>query len=132
MSSNVWQAALEDQEGVQTRLNETPTVVMALCRNITSKKVQFVDDTSAEFSSDGFIFATAKAVHRNLVKVPEYCFSHVEPCPELDEYIYEKQCIGVVDKGGVVIVKGLKDKVRLHYSNKIGLYIEKLSGKEEV
>lgn len=132
MSSNVWQVALEDQEGVQTRLNETPTVAIVLCRNITGKDVQFVDGTSAEFSSDGFIFATAKAIHRNLVKVPEYCFARVEPCPELDEYIYENLCIGIVDKGGVVTVMGLKDKLRLHYSNEVGLYIEKLSIKEEV
>lgn len=132
MSSNIWQVALDDREGVQTRLNEMPTVTMVLCRDMTGKNVRFVDDTVVEFSSEGFVFAAAKAIHRNLVKIPDYCFDYVEPSPELDEYIYESKCIGIVAENGSVTVKGLKNTFKLHYSNDLGLLIEKSSGKEEV
>lgn len=132
MSSNIWQAALDDREGVQTRLNEMPTVAMILCRSLTRQVAEFVDGTTAEFSGNDYVFATAKAVHRNLVKVPEYCFTRVEPCSAFEEYLHESQCVGLVDNQGIVKVKGLNDKYRLRYSDELGLFIERLSGKEEV
>ncbi len=132
MSSNIWQAALDDREGVQTRLNEMPTIAMILCRSMTDREAQFVDGTSAAFSGDDFVFATAKAIHRNLVKVPEYCFSRVVPCAALEKYLFGSQCVGIIDAQGKVKVDGLKDKYRLHYSDELGLFIEKLSAKEEV
>jgi len=132
MSSNIWQAALDDREGVQTRLNEMPTVSVILCHSLTRQEAGFVDGTTAKVSGNGYVFATAKAVHRNLVKVPEYCFTHVEPCSAFEEYLHESQCVGLVDNQGIVKVKGLNDKYRLHYSDELGLFIERLSGKEEV
>lgn len=132
MSSNIWQAALDDREGVQTRLNEMPTVAMILCRNMSDREAQFVDDTTAVLVGDDFVFATAKAIHRNLVKVPEYCFSRVVPCAALEKYLFGSQCVGIVDAQGKVTVDGLRNKYRLHYTNELGLLIEKLSAKEEV
>lgn len=132
LSSNIWQVALDDKEGVQTRLNEMPTVSMVLCRDILKKGVRFVDDTEAKFSRDSFIFATAKAIHRNLVKVPEYCFDRVQSFTDFDEYIYEKQCAGLVADDGRVSVKGLKDEFSLYYTDETGLYIERMSGKEDI
>ena len=131
MSTNIWQAALDDREGVQTRLNELPTVAMVLCRNLTNEQAQFVDTTTAKLSATEFIFPTAKAIHRNLVKVPDYCFDRVEPCSAFEEYLHETQCVGIVDDHGAVKVKGLSDKFRLHYSEELGLLIERVSGKEE-
>jgi hypothetical protein len=37
-----------------------------------------------------------------------------------------------VDDQGVVKVKGLNEKFRLHYCDELGLLIERLSGKEQV
>jgi CRISPR-associated endonuclease/helicase Cas3 len=132
MSSNIWQAALEDREGVQTRLSELPTVAMILCCSMTDREMQFMDGTTAVLSGDDFVFATAKSIHRNLVKVPEYCFSCVVSCATLEKYLFGSQCVGIVDAEGNVTVNGLKDKYRLHYTDELGLFIEKSSAKEEV
>lgn len=132
MSTNIWQAALDDREGIQTRLNELPTVALVLCRKMTNEQVQFIDATTAKLSASEFIFATAKAIHRNLVKVPEYCFERVVSCPAFEEYLHESQCAGIVDDSGVVKVEGLNGKFRLHYCDELGLLIERLSGKEEI
>ncbi|TWJ18393.1 CRISPR-associated endonuclease/helicase Cas3 [Geobacter argillaceus] len=132
MSSNIWQPPLDDQEGVQTRLNELQTVSMVLCRSMTKQDAFFVDATQAELGGDTFRFATAKAVHRNLVKVPAHHFERVEPCPEFTEYIYESHCVGIVGDDGRVAAKGLKDGIRLFYSDEMGLFVEKTSGKEGV
>jgi len=134
MNSNIWQVALDDKKGNQTRLNEIDTVTMVLCYNLTGKDAIFVDNTNAKLSSDGFVFATAKAVHRNLVKVPKYCFDQFGNASPFEEYIYENHCIGMVLDNGNMDVKGLKlkNKYSLFYSNEIGLYIEKRLGKEEI
>lgn len=132
MSSNYWQPPLDDQEGVQTRLNELQTVTMVLCRAITKQSVTFFDATTVELGGDLFRFATAKAIHKNLVKVPLHHFVRVESCPEFEEYIYETQCAGIVNADGSVSVRGLKEGVRLFYSDELGLLVEKTSGKEGV
>ena len=132
MSSNIWQPPLNDQEGVQTRLNELPTVSLVLCKTITSQEALFLDGTTAELGGDTFRFATARAIHKNLVKVPLHHFAQVKPCPEFDEYIYENHCIGIVGDDGAVVVKGLKEEVRLMYLDEMGLLIEKRLGKEGV
>ncbi|WP_298272446.1 CRISPR-associated helicase Cas3' [Geobacter sp.] len=132
MSLNIWQPALEDQEGVQTRINELETVSMVLCRGITTQEALFIDGAKAELGGDTFRFTTARAIHRNLVKVPLHHFERVEACPEFDEYMYERQCVGIVGEDGTVAVKGLKEGVRLSYSDEVGLFVEKRSGKEGV
>ncbi len=125
MSLNIWQPALEDQEGVQTRINELETVSMVLCRSFTTQEALFIDGTRAELGGDTFRYATARAIHRNLVKIPLHHFVRVEPCPEFDEYIYERQCVGIVGGDGTVAAKGLKEGVMLSYSDEMGLFVEK-------
>lgn len=132
MATNIWQPPLDDQEGVQTRMNELQTASMVLCRSITKQDALFVDATQAELGGESFRFDTAKAVHRNLVRVPLHHFERVELCPEFAEYIFEAQCVGIVGDDGRVSIKGLKEGVRLFYSDETGLLVEKTLGKEGV
>ncbi|MDA8125631.1 MAG: CRISPR-associated helicase Cas3' [Deltaproteobacteria bacterium] len=127
MSSNYWQPQLPDAEGIQTRLNEVPTVSVILCHSIDKYEAAFLDKTAGELGGETFRFATAQAIHRNLVKVPEYCFESVVPEPNFINYVYGSQCLGIVSKGGEVIAKGLKSDTRLSYFDAFGLVIEKLS-----
>jgi CRISPR-associated endonuclease/helicase Cas3 len=124
---NLWQVALEDEEGVQTRLNEMPTVSMILCRSINKQEAAFVDKTSGKLGGDIFRLTTAQAIYKNLVKVPEYCFDTIDRSSAFADYIHGKHCIGIVTGSGVVEVKGLKSGIRLTYSEELGLVIEKSS-----
>lgn len=126
-NSNFWQPALEDEEGVQTRLNEIPTLAMVLCRKLTKKEAVFIDRSIGRLGSEPHRLATAQAIHRNLVKVPEYCFDSIDPCSALSDYLRGKQCIGLMAEDGAVEVKGLKNGTRLFYSDDLGLVIEKTS-----
>jgi CRISPR-associated endonuclease/helicase Cas3 len=130
MSSNIWNVALEDEEGVQTRLNEIATVSVVLCLAISKKEALFVDDKSAELGSEKFLLPTAQAIHRNLVKVPEYCFDNPAPCDSFADYLYGKQTICIVNDDGTIDVLGLKSGIKLFYSNEMGLVIEGKSRKE--
>ncbi|MCG2725565.1 MAG: CRISPR-associated helicase Cas3' [Elusimicrobia bacterium] len=129
---NLWQVALEDEEGVQTRLNDMPTVSVVLCRNINRKEVVFIDDTSQSIGGD-FLLEAARAISKNLVRVPLHCFEQkqITPCSAFADYLYGKQTIGIVEDG-IVKVEGLKNGTRLFYSNENGLEIEKLDAKEQL
>ncbi len=124
---NLWQVALEDEEGVQTRLNEVPTFALVLCREITAQGAVFIDQSKGLLGNEKYRLATAQAIHKNLVKVPEYCFDHIEACPAFADYLHGKQSIGIVAEDGAVAVQGLKKGTRLFYSNDLGLVIERTS-----
>lgn len=132
MSSNIWQVALNDEEGVQTRLNEMPTVVLVLCWSLSVTETVFVDGTSGRIGGDDYLLSVAQGIHRNLVRVPRHLFDRVETCPAFSTYLYGEQCAGIVAENEIVEVKGLKDGIRLRYCDDLGLAIEKTSGQEEI
>ncbi len=126
-NSNTWQLALEDKEGVQTRLNEAPTFALVLCRKLTDQEAVFIDQSKGRLGGDRYRLATAQAIHKNLVKVPDYCFDFLEPSSAFADYLREKQCAGIVAENGAVEVNGLKEGIRLFYSDDLGLVIENTS-----
>ncbi len=128
---NLWQVALEDTEGVQTRLNEVPTIALVLCRTLTEHEIIFIDQSKGIFGDDQYRLSTAQAIHKNLVKVPDYCFDQIEIFEAFSEYLFGSQSIGIVSEDGSIEVKGLKDGIKLNYSNEFGLVIDKSSAKEK-
>jgi CRISPR-associated endonuclease/helicase Cas3 len=131
LSSNYWQPQLPDEEGVQTRLNEMPTLTMVLCRGIAGNAITFLNYMQAEIHVDTFKLATAQAIHENAVKVPTYCFEVVENAKLFSEYVRGLQCSALVLDSGSVSVNGLKDGVSLFYSNELGLVINKPTSRED-
>lgn len=124
-NSAVWQVALDDREGVQTRINEMPTVAVVLCRSIDKRQAVFIDGTTGTLGGEEFCFPTAQAMHRNLVKVPRYCFESVKPEPAFAEYLHGEQCSGTVTDDGTVAVQKLKSGFRLRYTDELGLVVGK-------
>lgn len=121
---NIWQVALEDEEGVQTRINENPTVDLILYRKLADSRVKFIDDTSV-LNDDNYCLSTAQALHRNLVKIPRYCFDQVVQPKYFNEYFKREYIFGRVNSDGTIIIKkGLKSDARLSYSDEIGLLIK--------
>jgi len=126
-NSNIWSLALEDREGVQTRMNEMPTVSLVLCRSIDRDKAVFIDGATGDFGGEEFCFPTAQAIHRNLVKVPCYCFESIKPETAFTTYLYGEQSAGVVAHDGKVHVSGLRSGFCLNYTDELGLVVGKIS-----
>jgi CRISPR-associated endonuclease/helicase Cas3 len=122
-SSNIWTVALEDEEGVQTRLSELPTVQLILCRNIEARRCVFLNGDSETMGNDQHQLNVARAIQKNLVKVPKHIFKAVRPCAAFDQYLYGLQTLGVVSDERVR-VDGLKDGVQIRWSTEGGLRIE--------
>lgn len=131
MSSNLWQVALEDEEGVQTRINELPHLSLVLCCSLSETKVKFIDETSCTLGGEEFELATAQGIHRNLVKIPDYHFEKSEANPSIARYLRGRQCVGLVQSNGTVSVRGLKNGIVLRWDNQMGLVIKKTEEKED-
>lgn len=77
-NSTLWQVALDDEEGVQTRWNSSPTVAVVVARRVVkfdSKKgasLELLDGDCRDVQADKFDFEVAKALSRNVVKVPRW------------------------------------------------------------
>ena len=132
-NTNLWTVALKDEEGIQTRLNEMPTVPVILCRALDHSEVTFIDDTKESIAGDAFRLSTAQAIHRNLVKVPRYCFDgKIAECTVFSRYLHGLQTVGIVMENGAIKTSGLKEGIRLVYNDELGLVIDKLSAKEDI
>lgn len=133
MSSNLWNVPLPDEEGVQTRLNEMPTVSLVLCRSLTATEAFFTDQSSCRLGNDQYRLSSAQAIHKNSVKVPGYCFDRIEACPAFADYLHGDQCAGLVTENGIIDAPGLRDGIRLFYTDELGIVIEKTNkgGRDE-
>ena len=128
MSSNIWQVALNDEEGVQTRLNELPTLSLILSRSFSKNTIELLNGTNCKLDNDVFQLPTAQALHRNLVRVPEYHFGKVAVPDTIAKYVHGKCAVAIVDDDGAISVDGLKDDVALRWDIDLGLVIEKEKG----
>jgi CRISPR-associated endonuclease/helicase Cas3 len=124
-SCNLWTVALDDEEGVQTRINDLPTIPLILCLSLNKQEAVFIDQSKSILGDDQYRHATKQAIHKNTVKVPEYCFEQIKICPAFNDYLFGKQTLGIVTESGMVNVTGLKNGTRLFYSDDLGLVIEK-------
>lgn len=126
-SCNLWTVALDDEEGVQTRLNELPTILLILCLSLNKQEAVFIDQSKGILGNDQYKLATKQAIHKNMVKVPEYCFEQIKICPAFSDYLFGKQTVGIVTESGTVDVTELKNGTRLFYSDELGLVIKNSS-----
>ena len=85
---------------------------------------QLITTDNADFS-----LATARAIHCNLIKIPEYLVSQGANADETTfrEYIRGRFAVGLIDASGNVAVSGLHHGNRLIYSKALGLVIERSS-----
>jgi CRISPR-associated endonuclease/helicase Cas3 len=129
-ASNIWMPALNDDEGVQTRLNDVPTVSVVLCKDVAGKQITFLDGTVDDIDSDRFELPLAQKLHKNLVKVPRHEFATVKPFPGFERYLYKTQTMGLV-QGDAIVTDGLKDGVDLRWSLEEGVAIMANSSRSE-
>jgi len=74
-AQNVWNLpSLQDEEGTRTRLNECPTVPLILAKSADERAVILLEGQTIPTQSVRFDYATAKTLHRNIVKAPAWWF----------------------------------------------------------
>jgi CRISPR-associated endonuclease/helicase Cas3 len=124
-SANIWNLPLSDHEGVQTRLNELPTVDLVLCQEVGDKSAVFVNGAEVAFGGATHNLRTARAIHCNLVRVPRHWFDGIGSHPSLKDYLYSQHVLGIVSKDGRVTAVGSKPRGTIRWSSDIGVFLEK-------
>ena len=82
---------------------------------------------SAE-ADDEFRLDTARALHRNLVKIPKSEFAAFRTEEATSRYVKGEQAVALVQPDGSVDIAGLKDDRSLHWHIDRGLEIRRGTG----
>ncbi len=128
-STNVFDILLDDMEGVQTRLNEHPTVSIVLAHKVTSNEAILLDGNRIIKGDNGFDLDKARAINRCTVRVPRAALIEQGKMPQHsmpEKYVCGEACWAVVDEAGTIEVPGLGITYRtLRYTNETGIEIIK-------
>ncbi len=126
---NIWQSLLDDQEGIQTRVNERPTVQLILTTALAGKIITLLNGAQASLADDLFRLDSAKALHKNMVRVPKSIFNSSKVIRQKTKrYVKGEQTIALINVNGTVDVEGLKSDYKLHWHNGRGLEIRRGDG----
>lgn len=109
-ATSVWSnPALPDEEGVQTRYGGYSVAQTLLATDVSSTgpgavRVRMLDGTVVTANEREWKFETAKAIHRNLVKVPLWAVPRDAANPPgcLTNYVAGRVALGVVQTDGTV------------------------------
>jgi CRISPR-associated endonuclease/helicase Cas3 len=123
MAANIFNPALPDEEGVQTRLNDVPMVSLILSRHCDKKKLVLINSESCWLDSEDFDLNAARSLHRNLVRVPKWVFNKFRYSKKTERYVRGDQAIALLGNNNFIEINGLKRDVKLSWDNNYGIEI---------
>jgi CRISPR-associated endonuclease/helicase Cas3 len=130
MSANIWQAALNDEENVQTRIGSYKQVSLVLARNAENGVTTLLNGEIATLIGERFDITAARALHRNLVRVPKSIFEKFPYGQETKRYVRGEQVLVLVSPDGIIQADGLKTGTTLSWSDDVGVMIVREEEKE--
>lgn len=109
-ATTIWNnPALPDEEGVQTRYGSYPTAQLLLARQITRQnahtvRLDLLNGETVAASDRHWDFDAAKAIHRNLTRVPRWAVSEFLSNPPgwLANHTHQPTAVGVLRTDGSV------------------------------
>jgi len=132
--TSVWNLALDDEEGkARTRVSSFETTQLVLCVKQAARTLNLLNGESIALDGDKFNLAEARAVAKNIVKVPKYCFDNeTQPLnKKLHILIRGNWKIGFVE-GANVKSTYLKNAYKMRYTPEKGVEIMKTDQENEV
>lgn len=131
MATNIMSVTLEDQEGVQTRVSEVKYVQLILATERKGKQLILLNGERVNLSDDTFRLDTARALHRNLVKIAKSEFTDFCSEDATSRYVKGEQAVALIQPDGSVNIAGLKNDRILHWHIDLGLEIRRGKGGNE-
>jgi hypothetical protein len=132
-ATNVWsQPALPDEENIQTRYSTYPSAGLLLLRKVLTVDAQVVrldllDGTTVDAAARDWSFEAAKAMHRNLARVPRWAVSAaLRDAPGwLSNHVQQPTAVGVLGPDGGIGWLGSDIETGLTYHSDQGLVIRR-------
>lgn len=135
--TNVWQLLTEDEEGkAKTRINNYETVQLILATGKNGNKRYLCNGDAFDVADDDtFLLPVAKAIHKNIAKVPSYCFSG---SPDnlrnktISTHVRGAWQIGYINGDNAIECKYLNSRYKMSYTPEKGVEIMKTDQRNEV
>lgn len=122
--TNVWNVLLSDEEGLaKTRINNYSTIQMILVKQKQGVKLTLLNGEIAELGNDALSLNSARAIHRNIVKVPEYCFLARAENKNISALVRGNWQLGFVEENGNIANQKLKSGYTLKYAREEGIEV---------
>lgn len=122
--------ALPDEEGIQTRYSTYPMAQLLLARHITlqdvhSVRLELLNAETVTASDHDWNFDAAKAIHRNLTRVPRWALSAFLPNPPgwLGNHVYQPTAFGLLQADGAIRALNTDADMGLSYHPDQGIII---------
>ncbi|MGA2076153.1 MAG: CRISPR-associated helicase Cas3' [Terriglobia bacterium] len=122
---------LPDEEGVQTRVITYPTAQLLLATEITahdshSSRLCLTDGAEVTAHDRDWSFVAAKAIYRNLVRVPRRAIAAGldKPPRWLANHVAQPTAVGLVQSGGRILWPGDEQQTGLSYDANEGIIIK--------
>jgi len=130
--TNVWSLLLDDEEGkAKTRANSLETTQLILALGQEQNILHLLNGQDVTLKGDTFSISEARALAKNIVKVPAYCFAGHSKCERLKMLVRGNWQIGFVENGNVRCTY-VKKAYTLRYTLEKGVEIMKTDERNEV
>ena len=132
-ATTIWNnPALEDEEGIQTRFSTYPTTQLLLATKITplgthSVRLNLLNGDSVTASDRNWSFQTAKAIYRNIVRVPRWAIAAglTKPPGWLANHVAQPTAVGLLQPDGNIRWCGSEQPTGLSYHADQGVIINR-------
>jgi hypothetical protein len=123
---------LPDEEGAQTRFSSYQMAHLLLARSIESVdthtiRLQLLEGEAVEASDRGWNFSAARAIYRNLTRVPRWAVSTalLKPPGWLTNHVSQSTAVGLLRPDGGITLLGSDAETGLSYYADQGIVINR-------
>lgn len=114
-------AALNDEEGKQTRLIEIETIPMIIATQIQADKIILLNGNAITLNPEKFNIQHARSIHQNIIRV--HAWPHEKPAihPSVSFYLKGDHCLAILDENNQIEIEGLKAGITIEWSKTMGV-----------
>lgn len=131
-ATRIWaQPPLPDEEGIQTRISSLPTAGLLLVRSVQSLDartalLQLLDGSSVQVSDRQWDLEAAKAICRNLTRVPWWVVRAALEMPKwLNNHVSQPTALGLLQSDGFVCWRGSDAETGISYQEDQGIVVNR-------
>ena len=114
-------AALNDEEGKQTRLNEIETIQLVIATHVGTETITLLNGDKITLEQEKFNIHHARSIHQNIIRVHAWPFEQTDLHKAVPFYLKGKHCLAVLSQNSELEIEGLKDGVTIKWSELLGI-----------
>ncbi|RLB85813.1 MAG: CRISPR-associated helicase Cas3' [Deltaproteobacteria bacterium] len=114
-------AALNDEEGKQTRLNEIETIPLIIAKHIQTDKIILLNGDKIALNPGKFNIHHARSIHQNIIRVHAWPYEQTDLHSAMPFYLRGNHCLAMLTQNNKLEIEGLKDGVTIKWSETLGI-----------